>query len=46
MASLVRSGNRVIFVPMVKKVTSLGIHWWMLALTAMLFGLVAAFIVQ
>ena len=29
---------------MVKKMTSLGVHWWMLALTAVLFGLVAAFV--
>jgi predicted RND superfamily exporter protein len=29
---------------MVKKMTSLGIHWWMLAVTAVLFGLVAAFV--
>ena len=29
---------------MVKKMTSLGIHWWMLALTAVLFGLVTAFV--
>src|SRR2546423_14431519 len=29
---------------MVKKMTSLGVHWWMLAVTAVLFGLVAAFV--
>src|SRR5438067_13677078 len=29
---------------MVKKMTSLGIHWWMLAVTAVLFGLVADFV--
>src|SRR5438034_3382252 len=32
------------FCSMVKKALPLGAHWWMLAVTGLLFGLVAAFV--
>jgi predicted RND superfamily exporter protein len=38
------ASNRLMLRSMIKKPVLLGAHWWMLAITGLLFGLVAAFV--